>query len=331
MPATPHREPAAPLASLMLITFNQQHSVADAIRGALSQTWTPLEVLISDDASTDDTFAIAEKCVSGYDGPHTVRLFRNETNLGISAHLSALAARASGQLLFVAAGDDISMPQRCERVMNAWIESGKRYGLIATDLQDLDAAGNVHDILTVTDLSGYQGFDDWSRSRPHVVGAAHAWARRLFTEFGPMEPGIYGEDQIMVFRAIMSGGAFTLREPLVQYRRGGLSRKRRWRTPGEFVARIKLANVNGTGETRQLQRDANRVGAGDKMRALLAKKAAREEYVAAVFSNQPLSRKLAMLVGAANVSAGFRIRMFVYATCPWLLSPFFFIKWHLRA
>ena len=89
--------------------------------------------------------------------------------------------------------------------------------------------------------------------------------------------------------------------------------------------------MNGTGETRQLQRDADRVGAGDAMRALLAKKAAREDYVAAVFSDRPLSRKLAMLMSAGNVSAGFRIRMFVYATCPWLMSPFFFVKWHLRA
>ena len=231
MPATPHRELARPLASLMLITFNQQHSVAEAIRGALSQTWSPLEILISDDASSDDTFAVAQQCVREYAGPHAVRLYRNETNLGISAHLSALAARASGEMLFVAAGDDISMPERCERVMNAWLDSGKRYDLIATDLRDLDADGNLHEVMTVTDLSAYHSFDDWSRNRPHVVGAAHAWARRLFTEFGPMEPGIYGEDQIMVFRAIMSGGAFTLREPLVQYRRGGLSRKRRWRTP----------------------------------------------------------------------------------------------------
>jgi len=331
MPAPHHREQDPPLASLMLITFNQQHSVAAAIRGALSQTWSPLEIIISDDASSDDTFVVAEQCVRDYKGPHTVRLYRNETNLGISAHLSALAAQASGELLFVAAGDDVSLPERCEHVMKTWIESGKRYDLIATDLLDLDAEDNVHGVLPVTDLAVYHGFDDWSANRPHVVGAAHAWAARLFTRFGPMEPGIYGEDQIMVFRAIMSGGAFTLREPLVQYRRGGLSRKRRWRTPADYIARIKLANINGTGETRQLQRDADKVGVGEPMRALLAKKKAREEYVAAVFGERPLVQKLALLLGSGNVSAGFRIRMFVYATCPWLTRPFFFVKWHLRA
>jgi glycosyltransferase involved in cell wall biosynthesis len=330
MSATPENTSAAPRASFLLITFNQEATVADAIRGALAQTWSPLEILISDDASSDDTFAVAERCVSGYRGPHTVRLYRNAANLGISAHLSSLAERASGDMLFIAAGDDISRPERVERVMRVWLESGRRWDLIATDLQDLDADGHAHDVLRVTDLDGYRSFEAWSSNRPHLVGAAHAWARRLFDAFGPIAPGIYGEDQIMAFRAIMSHGAHTLHEPLVLYRRGGLSSKRKWRTPGDYVARIKLANVNGAGETHQLERDADKVGVGGEMRALLAKKSAREDYVSAVFGDGPLARKLALLCRASKVSFGFRLRMFVYATCPWLLSPFFFVKWHLR-
>jgi len=330
MPATHQTGPDAPLASLMLITFNQHETVADAIRGALAQTWPSLEILISDDASADDTFAVAERCVRDYHGPHTVRLYRNEQNLGISAHLSALAARASGEMLFIAAGDDISTPQRVERVMRDWIASGKRYDLVASDLQDIDSNGQAHGVLRVTDLDDYHSFEDWSANRPHVVGAAHAWARRLFEEFGPIAPGIYGEDQIMTFRAIMTRGAHTLHEPLVQYRRGGLSRKRKWRTPEDFVARIKLANINGTGETRQLVSDAGKVGVGGQMRALLARKSARETYVSEVFGEAPLGRKVGLLFTSKDVDFGFRVKMFVYATCPWLLSPFFFVKWHLR-
>ena len=330
MPATLQEEAGTPLASLLLITFNQQKTVADAIRGALAQTWTPLEILISDDASSDGTFAVAEQCVRDYRGPHVVRLYRNERNLGISAHLSTLAARASGEMLFIAAGDDISKPERVERVMRVWLDSGKRYDLIATDLQDLDADGQAHGVLRVTDLDDYRSFEAWSGNRPHLVGAAHAWARRLFDAFGPIAPGIYGEDQIMAFRAIMSHGAHTLHEPLVLYRRGGLSSKRKWRTPADFVARIKLANINGAGETSQLVSDAEKVGVGVQMRALLARKSARETYVSAVFGNGSLASKIALFAASKDVSFGFRFRMFIYATCPWLLSPFFFVKWHLR-
>jgi glycosyltransferase involved in cell wall biosynthesis len=330
MPATPQDAPGAPLASFLLITFNQQNTVADAIRGALAQTWAPLEILISDDASSDATFAAAEQCVRDYRGPHVVRLYRNEKNLGISAHLSALAARASGEMLFIAAGDDISRPERVERVMRVWLDSGRRYDLIATDLQDLDAEGQTHGVLRVTNLDDYRSFEAWSGNRPHLVGAAHAWARRLFDAFGPIAPGIYGEDQIMAFRAIMSQGAHTLHEPLVLYRRGGLSSKRRFRTPADFIARIRLANLNGSGETRQLLSDADKVGVGAQMRALLATKSARESYVSAMFGTGSVARRLGLLVRSTEVSFGFRIRMFIYATCPWLFSPFFFLKWHLR-
>nr|WP_248321759.1 glycosyltransferase [Caballeronia sp. Sq4a] len=330
MSATPQSTRTAPLASLLLITFRQEDTIADAIRGALEQTWSPLEILISDDASPDATFAIAQRCVNAYRGPHTVRLFRNEVNLGISAHLSALAARASGEMLFIAAGDDISKPERVERVMRVWLDSGKRWDLIATDLQDLDANGEAHGVLRVTDLDAYRSFETWSTNRPHLVGAAHAWTRRLFEAFGPIAPGIYGEDQIMAFRAIMSRGAHTLHEPLVLYRRGGLSSKRKWRTPYDYVARIKLANLNGSGETRQLQCDADKVGVGERMRALLAGKSARERYVSALFDEPSAMRRLSLMSRSKDVSLGFRIRMFVYATWPWLLAPFFFVKWHLR-
>jgi hypothetical protein len=214
--------------------------------------------------------------------------------------------------------------------MRVWLASGRRYDLIATDLQDLDADGRPHEVLRVTDLDDYRSFEAWSGKRPHLVGAAHAWARRLFDAFGPIAPGIYGEDQIMAFRAIMSHGAHTLHEPLVLYRRGGLSSKRRWRTPADFIARIKLANVNGAGETNQLLRDAEKVGVGGQMRALLAPKSARESYVSAMFGTGSLGSKLALLATARDVNLGFRVRMFIYATCPWLLSPFFFVKWHSR-
>jgi glycosyltransferase involved in cell wall biosynthesis len=330
MDSAVHDGPRTPLVSLLLIAYNQEDTVAAAIEGALAQTYSPLEIIISDDASTDRTFAIAEQCVAAYSGPHTVRLNRNQPNLGISAHLSRLAATSTGALLFVAAGDDISMPDRCRKVVDAWLASGRQADLIATDLYDLDAEGNVHDVLHVTDLSQYRSFGDWANNRPHVVGAAHTWSRRLFDVFGGMEPGIYGEDQIMTFRAITQGGALTLREPLVKYRRGGLSRKRRWKTPEEFVARFKLANRNGLGETRQLIHDAEIAGVGDKMRALLAPKLAREQYTAAMFGTSALGTKLALLLKSRDVSLGFRLRVFLYATCPSFYKPFFFLKWHVR-
>ena len=45
----------------------------------------------------------------------------------------------------------------------------------------------------------------------------------MMRTFGPLDPAIHHEDQIMVFRALALGGAVTVDAALVRYRRGGAS------------------------------------------------------------------------------------------------------------
>ena len=45
-----------PLATLFIAFYNQEDFVEDAVKGALSQTYENLEIILSDDCSTDKTF-----------------------------------------------------------------------------------------------------------------------------------------------------------------------------------------------------------------------------------------------------------------------------------
>ncbi|MGF6768779.1 glycosyltransferase involved in cell wall biosynthesis [Paraburkholderia sp. GAS199] len=318
--------PERPLVSVLLIAYKQESMVADAVRGILAQTYSPLEIIISDDASPDGTFAAIEAAVRDYRGPHRVVTRHNAANEGISAHLSRLAAMAQGELLFVAAGDDISAPNRCERVVDYWLEHGRRHDLIATDLVAMDQDGQLHERMEPTDLDSYRSFDDWLAQRPWLVGAAHTWSRRLFERFGPMMAGSASEDQIMTFRAIVSGGASSLREPLVRYRRGGLSSKRHHRTTAELIARFRQGNGFALVETEQIQRDAEIAGLGERMRAALAPKVAREQFIQSMFNARGVGERLALLGGAREVKLGLRIRLFLYTTCPGVYAPSLWLK-----
>jgi glycosyltransferase involved in cell wall biosynthesis len=314
-----------PLVSILLIAYRQERVVADAVRSALAQTYAPLDILISDDCSPDATHRVMLETVAAYDGPHRPRVLRTQRNLGISAHVSLLARQSRGELLFVFAGDDISLPTRCERVVDAWLARHRLPDLITSDMIDMDLAGGLHQRIVLPSLERFRCFDDWIRGDICVTGASHAWSRRLFERFGDMRPGIMAEDQIMAFRAIVSGGAINLREPLVQYRRGGLSGKRRWKSVGEFVARMRAHTFYLLNELDQLIADAATIGRESEMREVLAPRLARERYRAAIFSARRFVDKLWIALSASQVEPGQRIRLFLYATCPAVYVPFFLL------
>ncbi len=315
-----------PAASILLMAYNQQASVRTAVEAALAQTGEPIEIIVSDDASTDATFTVMQQAVAGYAGPHTVRLNRNPMNLGIGAHISRLVGLSHGEMLFIAAGDDVSLPQRCERVMQAWRAQGRLADLIAAGLIDIDGTGRVHGTLHPTDLATYRNASDWLARPPYVVGAAQAWTRRVFERYGPLPAGVVGEDLIMVFRAIGAGGAFTLAEPLVQYRRGGVSRRVRTLSAADVVARLRKSNRAALVELPQLLADARTMGQLPAVEAALQRRLARERFIAAVFDAPTALSKLRAITATPDVALGTRLRVGLYALWPGAYAPFFFLK-----
>ena len=127
-----HDVTGAPRISLVLLACNQEAWAADAAASVLAQACEPLEIVLSDDASTDGTFAVLAKAAGEYRGPHRVRARRNERNLGIGAHWNRLVAETSGALLVCAAGDDLSLPHRVARLAAAWDASGGTLDLVAS-------------------------------------------------------------------------------------------------------------------------------------------------------------------------------------------------------
>ena len=315
-----------PLLSVLLIAYQQQETVAEAIAGALAQTWSPLEIIASDDASDDGTFTAMQAAVAGYAGPHRIVLNRNPRNLGIGAHLSRLVALSSGELLVVAAGDDVSLQTRCARLAEAWLASGRRLDLIASALEDLDERGTVHARITPADLASYRSAADWIARPPFVVGAAQAWTRRLFDRFGPLPEGVVAEDLLMVFRAIVSGGAATLAEPLVRYRRGGISRRRRAMTAQDVIDRLLKNNRHSLVELPQLLADARVAGQLAAVEATLRHQLAREVFIRDLFAATGLGERTRLVAASSRVPLSQRLRFGVYAICPALLAPLFWAK-----
>lgn len=109
-----------PKVTLAILTYNQERYVKRAIESALAQDYNNLEILISDDASTDQTYNVILKTISNYSGPHTIKINRNFENLGTLAHFFRVIDLAEGELLLLNAGDDLSISERVSLTVKEW-------------------------------------------------------------------------------------------------------------------------------------------------------------------------------------------------------------------
>lgn len=91
-----------PSISVVIPTFNRAQRTIEAIESALGQTLTPLEVIVVDDHSTDDTFEILTAKFG-----HVVNLIKLDRNIGGAGARNAGASVARGQYIAFLDSDDI--------------------------------------------------------------------------------------------------------------------------------------------------------------------------------------------------------------------------------
>lgn len=110
----------SPLVTFALFSYNQQKYIRDAVEGALTQDYQPLEIILSDDSSTDRTYEIMQELAAAYKGIHRIIVRQTKRNVGVFAHVVEVASIASGKLLVLAAGDDVSKKHRVSEIVRIW-------------------------------------------------------------------------------------------------------------------------------------------------------------------------------------------------------------------
>ena len=214
------------LISFYVIACNQERFIAEAIEGAFAQTWTPLEIVLSDDCSDDNTFKIMQELAAAYAGPHKIILNRNKKRLGIGAHINRLMDLCTADWIVASAGDDISLPERTTTLFSHWKSDGGNAALIYSNLYEINEDGSDSHILDFRNfIPG--GKLKWNYSvrlaggHIKVHGAGFAYPRTVFSQFGPLWDGVVFEDNVLNWRAELTGGVLLCPEPLVRHRNHG--------------------------------------------------------------------------------------------------------------
>ena len=112
------------LVSVLMSVYNGAPTLEKAAASVLAQTYRDLELILCDDASTDDTWRIMQR-IAAQDARVTV--FQNKTNRGLGASLNGCLSRAGGEYIARQDADDVSDPDRIERTTDFLLSSGAPY------------------------------------------------------------------------------------------------------------------------------------------------------------------------------------------------------------
>jgi glycosyltransferase involved in cell wall biosynthesis len=105
-----------PLVSLGIPVHNGEDSIRAALDALLIQTYDNLELIVSDNASTDRT---AEICQEYASKDRRIKYYRNDLNVGVYANYRRVVSLAIGEYFMWAAIDDLKPPDAIERCVNA--------------------------------------------------------------------------------------------------------------------------------------------------------------------------------------------------------------------
>jgi glycosyltransferase involved in cell wall biosynthesis len=203
-----------PLVTFALFTYNQEKYIREAVEGALSQTYTPLEIIISDDCSSDRTFEIVQDLTHRYSGPHKLIINRNQENIGLAAHVNkVLSELVNGQWFVTAAGDDVSLPHRVEKTWATIVNNPDAKGVHCA-VDRVNEAG-----VSLNIIRPRKKIDMSVVERESMLGAAAAYHRDVIDLYEPMDIHVQNEDMVLSLRALLTGTIVSFDDVCVLWRR----------------------------------------------------------------------------------------------------------------
>ena len=118
----------SPLVSICIPTYNGQQFIAEAISSALAQTYKNLEIIVSDDASKDDTLSIIKNHTSKTQIP--IHIFNHKPN-GIGSNWNNCLFKANGKYIKFLFQDDVLSPTCVEEMVEV-LETNPHIGLVTS-------------------------------------------------------------------------------------------------------------------------------------------------------------------------------------------------------
>lgn len=124
--------------SVLMGIYNCADTLPAAIDCILAQTVTDWELILCDDGSKDNTYAVAEGFRQQH--PDKIILIKNEKNMGLNYTLNHCLSKATGEFIARMDGDDLCSPDRFEKELAALAEHPEM-AVVSTNMTYFDETG----------------------------------------------------------------------------------------------------------------------------------------------------------------------------------------------
>ena len=188
--------------------------------GAFAQIYSPLEIVFVDDASTDNGFEIAQRIAAQYQGPHRIVVTRYGRHGGVGEQWERVLTESRGEIMVYADTDDISLPDRCQRIYEAFRDGGPELLGVDSYCDLIDARGapitGVPPHIALNRFSSeHLTAEMLARNRNSPLGAVLAVRRIVFEVGVPLASLRRVDDSALAFRCLVLGRMKTIPEVLV--------------------------------------------------------------------------------------------------------------------
>jgi glycosyltransferase involved in cell wall biosynthesis len=213
------RPPGRPLASVLVVNYNYERFLPEAIHSVLEQTYDNYEIVICDDGSTDGSRDVIESFRARL--PERVVPVLKE-NGGVGSALNAAFDASRGDVICLLDADDRFFPTKIARVVDAF-RADPRAVMVVNRMVKVDSEGEVSGLIPqVGELDSGWIRDDmlasgghWSFAPASGISLTRSCAQRIF----PIPELFRTEADAYLFtQAPLWGGVNAISEPLSYYR-----------------------------------------------------------------------------------------------------------------
>ena len=201
-----------------MLSYNQAPFISEALCSAFAQTYRPLEIIVSDDCSQDDSKQRISDLTSECPADIALVVRLGSENRGLASNLNHAFQLAKGEFILTASCDDVQAPERVAETVGAFVEDPRIMGLYS-DAAMIDRQGYYRGYnWGARQKAGLYDIEDILNGQCGFLGASSAFRKNVLSIFGPISEDVVNEDLVLPFRAALLGYVSYVAAPLVRYR-----------------------------------------------------------------------------------------------------------------